>query len=949
MDLDAGSNTVKVAVSNDGLTTTYTVKLLRLVTQQQGNVQQVWLLPTSASTTQGTITEGGEIIIYLGRDRDGGNDRVRIEVTETGNTLTGTIRTSFEINNGGVSDFLTLNTQDDEAVEADSVVTVRLLADTADPQTYALIDPPTTDKSTSHSVTVLDNDEAQPALYATVRSVSGGKKATLRWADPDGCASKYHVYIQIEDNQSNWLTATSDGSAVDLSSSTMEWSHTFPTLIHGSTGLKIGVWCDASSQDNVATPPGRQVGGTVTAFFTAGSAGNAPVEPGSVAAKAAGDGELALSWTAPSNQSATPIKSSIVQYQVQWKSGSEDWDATNRQAVSELPPHLTHTIGGLTGGTAYTVRVRAVSASHDGAWSEGSAGTPAGVTNNAATGEPTISGTNLVGQAQTANKGSIADADGLPLESTFTYQWIRVSSGSEADISGATSKTYTPVTADAGKKLKVKVGFTDNASNAESRTSSASEIIGAITCTPTAPQAAIWSACLTVDVGGYYFEDTGVPDNYGALSNPEFTVDGTTYTFDTLQTFTTSLFLIFTTAPGNAATGWVLHIGSASTSFAFSAATSSDAGKQYVWSDSGLSWSDGDVISVWLAAAAAANNEATGEPTISGANLVGQTLTANKGSIADADGLPLESTFSYQWIRVSGGSEADISGATSKTYTPVTADEGKKLKVKVGFTDNAGNDESRTSAASLIIGATTCTPTAPQDAIWSACLTADAGGYNFDRPGSVDNQGALSSTDFTVGGTTYTVKGLYALTPSLILVISPAPGSAASGWALHIGSADQFDLSAATNPGGGKGYTWADANLTWSDEQVISVWLAEATNSAATGAPTISGTNLVGQTQTANQGSIADADGLPLESTFTYQWIRVSSGSEADISGATSKTYTTVAADVGKKLKVKVDFTDNASNAESRTSSASEIIGAITCTPTAPPDAIWVGLPDGRR
>ena len=98
--------------------------------------------------------------------------------------------------------------------------------------------------------------------------------------------------------------------------------------------------------------------------------------------------------------------------------------------------------------------------------------------------------------------------------------------------------------------------------------------------------------------------------NYGALSNPEFTVGVTTYTFDTLQTFTTSLYLIFTTAPGNAASGWVLHVGSAD-QFALSAATSSDAGKQYVWSDSGLSWSDGDVISVWLAAAAVQSSDAT--------------------------------------------------------------------------------------------------------------------------------------------------------------------------------------------------------------------------------------------------------------------------------------------------------------------------------------------------
>ena len=220
-----------------------------------------------------------------------------------------------------------------------------------------------------------------------------------------------------------------------------------------------------------------------------------------------------------------------------------------------------------------------------------------------ATGEPTISGTNLVGQTLTANKGTIADTDGLPLESTFTYQWIRVSSGSEADISGATSKTYTTVSADQGKKLKVKVGFTDNASNDESRTSLASEIIGATSCTPSAPAAAIWSACLTVDQSGYYFTFPGADDNFGALSNPEVTVGGNTYTINDFERFGSSLFLAFTSAPGNAASGWVLYIGSASTSFALSAATTSSAGKVYNWTNTSLTWSGGDVISVWIAPA----------------------------------------------------------------------------------------------------------------------------------------------------------------------------------------------------------------------------------------------------------------------------------------------------------------------------------------------------------
>ncbi len=35
--------------------------------------------------------------------------------------------------------------------------------------------------------------------------------------------------------------------------------------------------------------------------------------------------------------------------------------------------------------------------------------------------------------------------------------------------------------------------------------------------------------------------------------------------------------------------------------------------------------------------------------------------------MADPDGLPAESAFLYQWIRVDGGTESDITGATSKT------------------------------------------------------------------------------------------------------------------------------------------------------------------------------------------------------------------------------------------------------------------------------------------
>ncbi len=96
------------------------------------------------------------------------------------------------------------------------------------------------------------------------------------------------------------------------------------------------------------------------------------------------------------------------------------------------------------------------------------------------------------------------------------------------------------------------------------------------------------------------------------------------------------------------------------------------------------------------------NNPATGVPTVTGTARVGETLTAAITDIADADGLP--DSFSYQWERVVGGTETDISGATSSTYDLVGADEGSTVRVKVSFTDDAGNAEGPlTSAATASV------------------------------------------------------------------------------------------------------------------------------------------------------------------------------------------------------------------------------------------------------
>ena len=94
-------------------------------------------------------------------------------------------------------------------------------------------------------------------------------------------------------------------------------------------------------------------------------------------------------------------------------------------------------------------------------------------------------------------------------------------------------------------------------------------------------------------------------------------------------------------------------------------------------------------------------------------------------------------------------------------------------------------------------------------------------------------------------------------------------------------------------------------------------------NTPAEGAPAIAGEARVGGTLTASTSGITDADGLE-NATFAYQWIR----GGAEIPGATGSDYTAVDADEGERLQVRVGFADDAGNAESLTSAATQRVAA---------------------
>jgi len=115
--------------------------------------------------------------------------------------------------------------------------------------------------------------------------------------------------------------------------------------------------------------------------------------------------------------------------------------------------------------------------------------------------------------------------------------------------------------------------------------------------------------------------------------------------------------------------------------------------------------SDGSANSTSAATAvisAAKGPSNTAVPTITGTAAVGSTLTASSGTWTGTGTI----TYKYQWqiCGSTGSSCHDISGATSQTYTPQSADQGNTAVAVVTATDSNGSS-SATSAATGVIAA----------------------------------------------------------------------------------------------------------------------------------------------------------------------------------------------------------------------------------------------------
>ena len=507
------------------------------------------------------------------------------------------------------------------------------------------------------------------------------------------------------------------------------------------------------------------------------------------------------------------------------------------------------------------------------------------------------------GETLTADTSAIADEDGLD-NAAYTYQWVRRPSiGSDADIAGATGATYTPVFADVDATFKVRVTVTDDEGHEATFTSAPTPAVAALP----RPLVTVASDGDVTEGSPAVFTLTRTVDTTGTLDVPYDVAAAGDFGVTTGAGTATFLANDATVQVSVATTGDDTHEAHGSVTLTLTADTAADPA--YLLGAPSTS-----------AATAAVEDDddspTTGEVTVTGTAREGETLTADTSGLADGDGLD-SAVWVYQWVRTpAGGSDEDISGATSQTYVPVYADADAALKVQVTVTDDESHRATFTSD-----------PTSAVAARPRPSVTVASGG-------DVTEGDTVTFTLTRTGTTAQTLDVAYAVTVEGNFGVTAGAGTASF---TAIGDTVQVRLD-TTDDGAHEAHGSVTLTLT-ADTSADPAYLlgapATATaavddddDSPATGEVTVTGTAREGETLTADTSGLVDDDGLD-SASYVYQWVRTpSGGSDEDISGATSKTYVPVSADLDATLKVKVTVTDDESHEATFTSAATAAVAA---------------------
>ena len=554
---------------------------------------------------------------------------------------------------------------------------------------------------------------------------------------------------------------------------------------------------------------------------------------------------------------------------------------------------------------------------------------PVAAANTPATGAPAIIGTAQVGETLTADITGIADADGLT-GGAFTYQWL----ADDAEIAGAAGLTHTLADDDAGKAIRVRVSFTDDAGNAETLTSTAAVAVALVA----------WSAALTVGTDTSYIPLASGYSAWGmdgTLSADTFTLDGTTYRVLVLAHQSDGLVLgIDPELQGD----FKLGIGDVQYERRESSRPITRYRDAYWWEARDWDWSAGDTLEVSLTLTSGADAPVPQLPLAPPAawfrlapeNHNGvdgftfrlhfsQDIATGRETLRDhslevtggsATGVERVNGSHRIWeITVAPASSGDVTIAlpadrTCEAPEAICTADGRKLHNRPEFTvpgPDSGNDESLTGG---------------DVPVWSATMTVEWVHWGWGYYSTSTKQaGSLSPASFEVDGTTYTVNMIETSGWMYIGFDRELP----FGFVLELdGERFASDDASFQSYSYGNLYQWRGTDLSWNDGDTVEVrLLPTAPDGRATGAPTISGAAMVGETLTANASGIADPDGLA-GASFAYQWMVLG----RDIDGADGPSLTLTRNEVGRTIRVRVSFTDDAGNMESLTSEPTAAVAA---------------------
>jgi hypothetical protein len=488
------------------------------------------------------------------------------------------------------------------------------------------------------------------------------------------------------------------------------------------------------------------------------------------------------------------------------------------------------------------------------------------VTYQGKTADFTITVTTLVNAAppqitaQPQNASYIVDQDAAALAVTattidggaLTYQWYSNTANSNSGgtaIVGATEASYMPSTkaADTGTLYYYVVVTNTNTGVNGAKTATATSTAAAITVIPLLTGSVNITG--TAQVGQSLTANTGSLGGSGAISYQWLRGD-------TAVTVITEIY------------------DAVSSTYAL---TATDQGKYIKVQVSRAGYSGTVESPATTAVAAAALPALTGTVSVTGTAQVGQSLTANTGSLGGSGAI------SYQWIQ---GASTNV-GTNSATYIPVAFDVGQTIKVRVS---RAGYSGTVTSPATL--------------AVAEAALPTLAGTVAIDGTAQVGQ---------TLSAVTTSLNGSGDISYQWIQGASTIVGTNSDTYipvAFDVGQTIKVRVSR-------DGYSGTV-------ESSATAAVAAAALPALTGTVAIDGTAQAGETLWANTGSLGGSGDI------SYQWIR---GASTNI-GTNSATYVPVAAEVGYTIKVQVSRDGYSGTVESpaTTAVAAAALPALTGT-----------------